>query len=141
MAGRSQGGEDTCSHLSWPCTYKSAIWRQVFKGPDGGHVLQVTYVIVASFFVNQYSSEVVFYVSYNPFIVDGLLYILPKTKLTPWSGSCIRFANGQIFRDILCHMNWWPERLRASVEGGDRGWDVWMATQTQWTWVWAKSGR
>ena len=83
MAGRSQGGEDTCSHLSWPCTYKSAIWRQVFKGPDGGHVLQVTYVILASFFVNQYSSEVVFYVSYNPFIVDGLLYILPKTKLTP----------------------------------------------------------
>ena len=105
------------------------------------HVLQVTYVIVASFFVNQYSSEVVFYVSYNPFIVDGLLYILPKTKLTPWSGSCIRFANGQIFRDILCHMNWWPERLRASVEGGDRGWDGWMATPTQWTWVWAKSGR
>ena len=26
-------------------------------------------------------------------------------------------------------------------EGGDRGWDVWMASPTQWTWVWANSGR
>ena len=32
------------------------------------------------------------------------------------------------------------ERLRAR-EGGNRGWDDWMASLTQWTWVWAKSGR
>ena len=25
-------------------------------------------------------------------------------------------------------------------EGNDRGWDGWMASQTQWTWVWASSG-
>ena len=36
---------------------------------------------------------------------------------------------------------WWWERLRAGGEGGDRGWDGWMALLTQWTWVWAKSGR
>ena len=24
---------------------------------------------------------------------------------------------------------------------GDRGWDGWMASSTQWTWVWANSGR
>ena len=24
-------------------------------------------------------------------------------------------------------------------EGGDRGWDGWMASPTQWTWVWANS--
>ena len=33
------------------------------------------------------------------------------------------------------------ERLRAGREGGDRGWDGWMASLTQWTWVWASSGR
>ena len=33
------------------------------------------------------------------------------------------------------------ERLRARGEGGDRGWDGWMASLTQWTWVWANSGR
>ena len=25
-------------------------------------------------------------------------------------------------------------------EGDDRGWDGWMATATQWTWVWVNSG-
>ena len=31
-------------------------------------------------------------------------------------------------------------RLRAGGEGDDRGWDGWMASPTQWTWVWASSG-
>ena len=26
-------------------------------------------------------------------------------------------------------------------KGGNRGWDGWMASLTQWTWVWPKSGR
>ena len=26
-------------------------------------------------------------------------------------------------------------------EGGGRGWDGWLASLTQWTWVWANSGR
>ena len=30
-------------------------------------------------------------------------------------------------------------RLKAG-EGDDRGWDGWMASPTQWTWVWASSG-
>ena len=33
------------------------------------------------------------------------------------------------------------ERLRAGGKGDDRGWDGWMALLTQWTWVWANSGR
>ena len=35
---------------------------------------------------------------------------------------------------------WCWERLRAG-EGGDRGWDGWMTSPTQWTWIWASSGR
>ena len=31
-------------------------------------------------------------------------------------------------------------RLKAGEEGGDRGWDGWMASPTRWTWVWASSG-
>ena len=34
---------------------------------------------------------------------------------------------------------WCWERLKAGVEGDDRGWDGWMASPTQWTWVWASS--
>ena len=29
---------------------------------------------------------------------------------------------------------------KAGGEGDNRGWDGWMASQTQWTWVWASSG-
>ena len=34
---------------------------------------------------------------------------------------------------------WCWERLRVG-EGGERGWDGWMASVTQWTWVWVSSG-
>ena len=34
---------------------------------------------------------------------------------------------------------WCWERLKAGGEGEDRGWDGWMASLTQWTWVWASS--
>ena len=36
--------------------------------------------------------------------------------------------------------SWCWERLKAGGEGDDRGWDGWMASRTQWTWVWASSG-
>ena len=36
---------------------------------------------------------------------------------------------------------WCWERLRAGREGDDRGWDGWMASLTQQTWVWASSRR
>jgi len=32
------------------------------------------------------------------------------------------------------------EGLGAEGEGDDRGWDGWMASLTQWTWVWVDSG-
>ena len=35
---------------------------------------------------------------------------------------------------------WCWERLRAGGEGDDRGWDGWMASPTQWAWVWVNSG-
>ena len=34
---------------------------------------------------------------------------------------------------------WCWERLKAGGEGNSRGWDGWMASLTQWTWVWASS--
>ena len=35
---------------------------------------------------------------------------------------------------------WCWERLKAGEEGDNRGWDSWMASLTQWTWVWVSSG-
>ena len=35
---------------------------------------------------------------------------------------------------------WYWEGLKAGGERDDRGWDGWMASQTQWTWVWQTHG-
>ena len=42
----------------------------------------------------------------------------------------------------LTHLksSWCWEILRAGGEGDDRGWNGWMASLTQWTWVWVDSG-
>ena len=42
----------------------------------------------------------------------------------------------------LTHLKrpWCWERLKAGGEGDDRGWDGWMVSLTQWTWVWVNSG-
>ena len=42
----------------------------------------------------------------------------------------------------LTHLKrpWCCKRLKAGGEGVDRAWDVWMASLTWWTWVWASSG-
>ena len=34
---------------------------------------------------------------------------------------------------------WCWERLRAGGEGDNRGWNGWMLSPTQWTWVWVNS--
>ena len=38
----------------------------------------------------------------------------------------------------LTHLKrpWCWERLKMGGEGDNRGWDGWMASPTQWTWVW-----
>ena len=43
-------------------------------------------------------------------------------ELTPWKKS------------------WCWERLKAGGEVDDRGWVSWLASPTQWTWVWVNSG-
>ena len=52
-----------------------------------------------------------------------------------WSSSSNTLAT---WCEELTHWKgpWCWERLRAGGEGDDRGWNSWMASQTQWTWVW-----
>ena len=35
---------------------------------------------------------------------------------------------------------WCWERFKAGAEEDERGWDGWMASLTQWAWVWVNSG-
>ena len=56
-----------------------------------------------------------------------------------WSWNSSTLA---IWCKELTHLKrpWCWERLKAGGEGDDRGWDGWMASLTQWTWVWVDSG-
>ena len=42
-------------------------------------------------------------------------------------------------KNWLIGKDWCWERFKMG-EGDDRGWDGWMASPTQWTWVWVNSG-
>ena len=71
--------------------------------------------------------------------------ILKETNLTVhWKDWCWSWNSNTLA--TWCYVpthwkrSWWWERLRAGGEGGDRGQDDWMASLTQWTWVWANSG-
>ena len=41
----------------------------------------------------------------------------------------------------LIEKDWCWETLKVKGEKGSRGWDGWMASLTQWAWIWANSGR
>ena len=41
---------------------------------------------------------------------------------------------------LILKRPWYWERLRAGEEGDNRGWDGWIASPTQRTWVWVDSG-
>ena len=61
-----------------------------------------------------------------------------------WKDWCWRWNSNTLatWCEELTHLKrplWW-ERLRAGKERDDRRWDGWMASPTQWTWVWVDSG-
>ena len=61
--------------------------------------------------------------------LEGLMLKLKFQYLATWC-------------EELTHLKrpWCWERLKAGGEGDNRGWDVWIASPTQWTWVWVRSG-
>ena len=61
-------------------------------------------------------------------------YSLEGLMLKDWSSNTLA-----TWWEELTHWKrlWCWKRLRAEQEGDDRGWDGWMASLTQWTWIWA----
>ena len=71
--------------------------------------------------------------------------VLEKTVLNVlWKDWCRSWNSKTLatWCEELTHWKrpWCWERLKAGGEGDDRGWDGWMASLTQWTWVWVNSG-
>ena len=63
----------------------------------------------------------------------SLDWLMVKLKFNPLAMWC----------EELTHWErpWCWERLRARGEGDKRGWDGWMASLSQWTWVWDGEGQ
>ena len=61
-----------------------------------------------------------------------------------WKDWCWSWNSNTLstWSEELTHLKipWSWERLKAGGEGYDRGWDGWIASLTQWTWVWVNSG-
>ena len=62
-----------------------------------------------------------------------------------WKDWCWSWSSNTLaaWCEELTHRKgpWCWGKLRTGEERDDRGWDGWMASPTQWTWVWANSGR
>ena len=65
--------------------------------------------------------------------LEGLMLKLKLQYFTTW---CEEVKNWLIRKDPDA-----GEKLKAGREGGNRGWDGWMASSTWWTWIWASSKR
>ena len=51
----------------------------------------------------------------------------------------LQYFGHLVWRTESLKRPWCWERLKVGGEGDDRGWDCWMASPTQWTWVWVIS--
>ena len=67
--------------------------------------------------------------------------ISPEFHWNDWCWSW-NYNTLAIWCKELTHLKrpWCWERLKAGGEGDNRGWDGWMVSLTQWTWVWVNSG-
>ena len=70
--------------------------------------------------------------------------ILKKSALNiHWKDWCWSWNSNTLatWYEELTHWKrpWCWERLKAGGKGGDRGWDGWMASPSQWAWVWVNS--
>ena len=69
-----------------------------------------------------------------------------QTMVYSYNGTLLTIkgtAETQYFGHLMRRPDWkrpwcW-ERLKAEGEGIDRGWDGWMTSLIQWTWIWANS--
>ena len=81
----------------------------------------------------------------SPLVCKEIKPVNPKGN-QPWillEGLMLKF---QYFGHLMKETAQWKrpwcwEGRKAKGEGGNRGWDDWMASPTPWTWVWASSRR
>ena len=138
--GEGNGNPLQCSCLENP-RYRGAWWAAIYgvaqsqtqlKRLSSSSSSSSIVALFFSFFMEQYCSgctnlystdcgRFIFLHTLPEFIVHKIFDATSCKELTHWKRL------------------WCWEGLWAGGEGDDRGWDGWMASQTQWTWVWVNS--
>ena len=80
----------------------------------------------------------------SPFVCKEIEQVHPKDQSWVFVGRTDAEAETPSLAtwwEELTHLKipWCWDRLKAREEGDDRGWDGWMASLTQWAWVWVNS--
>ena len=147
-----------------------APWKKNYDKPRQHIKKQIYYLLTKVYIVKAMAFPVVMYGCENWTIkkaecrrIDAFELWYWRLLRVPWTA---RRANQSILKEISLGVHWqdwcwswnsntlatwWEElthlkrlwcweRLKAGGEGDDRGWDGWMASPTQWTWVWVDSG-
>jgi len=70
--------------------------------------------------------------------IDSIVHGVAKSQTHLSDFHRNKFTSNTVFSFIL--KDWCWEGLGARGEGDDRGWDGWMASLTQWTWISVNSG-
>ena len=74
-----------------------------------------------------------------PLEPPGKPYLLYTHVL--FHGIHVSYFGHLMWRAELLEKTLTLEKIEGRGEEGDRGWDGWIASSTQWTWIWANSGR
>ena len=99
-------------YLLWTDAFELWCWRRLLRGP---------------WTVRRSNQSILKDIS-PEYSMEGLML---KLKL--------QYFGHLMWRTDSFKRPWCWERLRAGGEGDNRGWDGWMASPTQWTWVWVDS--
>ena len=79
----------------------------------------------------------------SPLECEGIQWV--KSKANHWKYWCWSWNSNMLatWCEELTDWKrpWCWERLKVGREGDDRAWGGWMASLTQWTWLWANSER
>ena len=113
-----------CGKPGWGCSQKTFAWALEGGGEAPGPAGSPCWHRAVS----------VYFLSFE--IIYRFLSVHWKDWCWSWSSNTLA-----TWCEELTHLKrpWCWERLKAGGEGDDRGWDGWMASPTQWTWVWVSS--
>ena len=124
----------SCSRASPAHLPPGGVWRHVLPTncPGATFAARNTSWLRPSALVPQHS------LSTMPACVSSVGSTTSNILCDAWSWNSNTLAT---WCEELTHWKrpWCWQRLKAGGEGDDRGWDGWMASPTQWTWVWVNS--